>query len=415
HIVYELNKFNLNIDIFEEIKKNLNIEPKKFIEYINKNKIRESDITFDIDINIDDEIILEKQLEIKIDNNISHIINELKNILENLLSEYLNKTFNSETNILQKIEIKDDIKLNEKISIRFVYKKDQNNEEILINHFLLALLKYLLNFKISQKTFYFPASRTGFVLAFDEIVSGLFIDKLGGTPTNTKLTKPTKEFLQNFADIKIGKFEDHDLFNKMMKDKNIKKLIEYIQKNIIHGIIEEKKEHNYTKYYLNTNNKNLELHVTSSATVELLPIIVFLKHFITLNDKLLIIEEPEAHLHPKAQIYMARFIALMVNYGIKVLITTHSDYIINELNKLIKLNFINQKKKEKYYEKNDLSENFCLKPEQIAAYLFKEEKTKVKVKKLFIDEYGISNENIDEVLEELTENAILLNEWIDNE
>ncbi|WP_457561904.1 AAA family ATPase [Caminibacter pacificus] len=415
HIVYELNKFNLNIDIFEEIKKNLNIEPKKFIEYINKNKIRESDITFDIDINIDDEIILEKQLEIKIDNNISHIINELKNILENLLSEYLNKTFNSETNILQKIEIKDDIKLNEKISIRFVYKKDQNNDEILINHFLLALLKYLLNFKISQKTFYFPASRTGFVLAFDEIVSGLFRDKLGGTPTNTKLTKPTKEFLQNFADIKIGKFEDHDLFNKMMKDKNIKKLIEYIQKNIIHGIIEEKKEHNYTKYYLNTNNKNLELHVTSSATVELLPIIVFLKHFITLNDKLLIIEEPEAHLHPKAQIYMARFIALMVNYGIKVLITTHSDYIINELNNLIKLNFINQKKKEKYYEKNDLSENFCLKPEQIAAYLFKEEKTKVKVKKLFIDEYGISNENIDEVLEELTENAILLNEWIDNE
>ncbi|MEO1927147.1 MAG: AAA family ATPase, partial [Nautiliaceae bacterium] len=137
---------------------------------------------------------------------------------------------------------------------------------------------------------------------------------------------------------------DNDFFNIKNRDKNIKTLIEYIEHNIIHGIIKEKKEHNYTKYYLNTHNKNLELHITSSATVELLPIIVFLKHFVTLQDKLLIIEEPEAHLHPKAQIHIARFISLMVNYGIKVLITTHSDYIINELNNLIKLNFTDKDK-----------------------------------------------------------------------
>ena len=418
HTVYELNNFNLNSQIFEEIKNSLNIEQKKIIEYINKNKIKESDLNIDIDVN-ENEIILEKQLEIKVDKEIYQITEKLKNILENLLIKHLNNTFNSEENILKYIEIKDNINLNEKITIRFIYKKDQNKEDIIINYFLLYLIKKLINFKISQKTFYFPASRTGFVLAFDEIVSGLFRDKLGGTPTNTKLTKPTKEFLQNFADIKIGKFEDNDfltlaLIHKNNNDPNITKLIEYIENNIIHGIIEEKKEHNYTKYYLNTNNKNLELHITSSATVELLPIIVFLKHFVTLKDKLLIIEEPEAHLHPKAQIHIARFIALMVNYGIKVLITTHSDYIINELNNLIKLNFIKNDKQQKYFKQNNLSKDFCLNPSEISAYLFKEDKNKVQVKKLDIDEYGISNENIDEVLDELTENAIKLNEWIEN-
>ncbi|MEO1928734.1 MAG: hypothetical protein ABGX26_08620, partial [Nautiliaceae bacterium] len=248
HTVYELNSFKLNSEIFEKIKNSLNIEQKKIIEYINKNKIKESDLNINIDINIEDEIILEKQLEIKVDDRIYQITEKLKNILEDLLIKYLNNTFNSEENILKYIEIKDDINLNEKITIRFIYKKDQNKKNIIINHFLLYLIKKLINFKISQKTFYFPASRTGFVLAFDEIVSGLFRDKLGGTPTNTKLTKPTKEFLQNFADIKIGKFEDNDFFNIKNRDKNIKTLIEYIEHNIIHGIIKEKKEHNYTKY-----------------------------------------------------------------------------------------------------------------------------------------------------------------------
>lgn len=55
------------------------------------------------------------------------------------------------------------------------------------------------------------------------------------------------------------------------------------------------------------------------------------------ND-LLMVDEPELNLHPENQRKFAQFIAELVNAGIKVFMTTHSDYIIRELNTLILLN-----------------------------------------------------------------------------
>lgn len=53
---------------------------------------------------------------------------------------------------------------------------------------------------------------------------------------------------------------------------------------------------------------------------------------------LFIIDEPELNLHPKNQRAFARLVSRMVNAGIKVFITTHSDYLVKELNTLIMLN-----------------------------------------------------------------------------
>ena len=51
----------------------------------------------------------------------------------------------------------------------------------------------------------------------------------------------------------------------------------------------------------------------------------------------MIIDEPESHLHPYCQILMARLIAACINAGIKVFVTTHSDYFVKEINNLIML------------------------------------------------------------------------------
>ncbi len=53
---------------------------------------------------------------------------------------------------------------------------------------------------------------------------------------------------------------------------------------------------------------------------------------------LFIIDEPELNLHPKNQRAFARLVVRLVNAGIKVFITTHSDYLVKELNTLIMLN-----------------------------------------------------------------------------
>ncbi|MEO5369691.1 MAG: DUF3696 domain-containing protein [Magnetococcus sp. DMHC-1] len=44
---------------------------------------------------------------------------------------------------------------------------------------------------------------------------------------------------------------------------------------------------------------------------------------------LLIIDSPEAHLHPAAQSAMGQFLARLAAHGIQIIIETHSDHIIN--------------------------------------------------------------------------------------
>ena len=46
---------------------------------------------------------------------------------------------------------------------------------------------------------------------------------------------------------------------------------------------------------------------------------------------MLFIDEPELNLHPGNQRRIARLFARLSKLGIKVFITTHSDYIIKEL------------------------------------------------------------------------------------
>jgi len=58
-----------------------------------------------------------------------------------------------------------------------------------------------------------------------------------------------------------------------------------------------------------------------------LPIIV--SCLLAEKDSILIIENPEAHLHPSAQSKMGYFLGVMANSGIKIIVETHSDHIIN--------------------------------------------------------------------------------------
>ncbi len=81
----------------------------------------------------------------------------------------------------------------------------------------------------------------------------------------------------------------------------------------------------------------LSMDESSSAVRSLLDIGFYLRHVVQQGD-LLMVDEPELNLHPENQRRIARLFARLVNLGVKVFITTHSDYIIKELNTLIMLN-----------------------------------------------------------------------------
>lgn len=80
----------------------------------------------------------------------------------------------------------------------------------------------------------------------------------------------------------------------------------------------------------------LSMDESSSAVRSLLDLGFYLRHVAKQGD-LLMVDEPELNLHPENQRRVARLFARLLNLGVKVFITTHSDYIIKELNTLIML------------------------------------------------------------------------------
>lgn len=74
---------------------------------------------------------------------------------------------------------------------------------------------------------------------------------------------------------------------------------------------------------------------TSSMLSELATMLLILKGYIQPGDHLTI-DEPESHLHPEMQIIIASFLCEILQYGIKILITTHSDFFLSELNNMIR-------------------------------------------------------------------------------
>ena len=74
----------------------------------------------------------------------------------------------------------------------------------------------------------------------------------------------------------------------------------------------------------------LTMDQSSSAVRSLLDVGFYLRHVAQKGD-LLMVDEPELNLHPANQRRIARLFARLVNLGVKVFITTHSDYIVKEL------------------------------------------------------------------------------------
>jgi predicted ATPase len=77
------------------------------------------------------------------------------------------------------------------------------------------------------------------------------------------------------------------------------------------------------------SGKSIPLNNVGFGTSQLLPILY--KCLSTPSGRLLIIDEPETHLHPSAQSRLADFLLSMVRLGRRIIVETHSEYILDKL------------------------------------------------------------------------------------
>ena len=139
---------------------------------------------------------------------------------------------------------------------------------------------------------------------------------------------------------------------------------------------------------------DIPLHIASSSARGLSDLYFYLRHVASRND-ILFIDEPETHLDTANQVMLARVISRLVAAGLKVLVSTHSDYLIKEINNLVMLDHL--------HSKGDLGRELGygadegIPSERIRAYVAEQN----TLKRCVVDRYGIDAPVFDETIDRI--------------
>ena len=121
-------------------------------------------------------------------------------------------------------------------------------------------------------------------------------------------------------------------------------------------------------YYTPKGTRSQLTMVESSSSARALLDLSFYLNCIAEKGDLLMIDEPELSLHPENQRRIARLFARLANIGVKVFITTHSDYIVKELNTLIMLNH-DKPHLKRVAEENGYQQSELINADQVKVYI----------------------------------------------
>ncbi|ELS4795310.1 AAA family ATPase [Vibrio alginolyticus] len=141
---------------------------------------------------------------------------------------------------------------------------------------------------------------------------------------------------------------------------------------------------NEIKFLQSENKQAFTISSTSSSIKSIFLIDLIIRHKLDPNE-IILIDEPELNLHPDNQRLMARLLVRLINAGVKVLITTHSDFLIREINNSIALKN-DFESKDSFIEKYELSESDILDGTRVSAYSVSD---KGKVSEMTVGKYGI--------------------------
>ncbi|MDO9512892.1 MAG: AAA family ATPase [Bacteroidales bacterium] len=195
-----------------------------------------------------------------------------------------------------------------------------------------------------------------------------------------------------------------DLSNLSKTKSESFELAEEIETELLYGKVVVSKEGDVQFSSNKAKSKKIPIHLSASIVKTLSSLVFYLK-FIATKDELIIIDEPELNLHPNNQVILTRIFAKLVNRGFRMLISTHSDYVIRELNNLI----MSSSPRDGISElstKLGYTHDLKLSPDIVKAYLFNYKNSSsrnVTVSDIEVDEFGFDVRTIDETVETLNQ------------
>ncbi|EOX3947228.1 AAA family ATPase [Vibrio alginolyticus] len=146
----------------------------------------------------------------------------------------------------------------------------------------------------------------------------------------------------------------------------------------------------------------MDLHLSSSTVKSLFGLWFYLEYQAQENG-VLMIDEPELNLHPSNQRAVARLVAKLVNNGIHVIVSTHSDYFLRELNSLIMLGGESGDKKARHnlLQTHKIDEESVLNKDLVGAYVFESS----SLQAMEIGDEGIIATTFDQEINELNDSS----------
>ena len=216
-------------------------------------------------------------------------------------------------------------------TMAFTYKKELtglvDKEEI---YTILSLGN--LRFRIQEKT-QFDESPFAFLLRFVlidyifgnyQMLDSTFVLPPSRGPILTEQIIPTtgmySEFLNDMAGLNRTKPRPDTASEIVLK----------LFRTILEGEVDKEE----TTYIYTTNDASMPVSAAAASIREIAPLQILAKKQ-DVSRCAILVEEPEAHLHPLKQRMIADIIGALSHNGAIMQITTHSDYFLRRLNELI--------------------------------------------------------------------------------
>jgi len=349
--------------------------------------VLEKKLTYSFASNLED-LIRKGETSFKI--NFNNLCLQYKNKLEIINYPDMGLKYDLESPRLFNIKIFDEDHVILKVKSLKLPGEDEELIEFIVSEIITEMLSQLLN-NLRHDSYYLPAARSGIVQAQRVLAANTF--RLSFRAGIEDISIPSfsgviADFLSSLQDLDREKGPFARLANQFTNE-------------IIYGDIivdYPNKESNNPEIKYEYDGMKIPLHRSSSTVSELAPLFLYLR-YLAKPKGILIIEEPEAHLHPKNQRILAKYLIRMMKMGLKIIITTHSDYLLDQLNNFILLSKLDKNEREKYgYKTNDY-----LNASDVSIYLFDYDSISKgnKIQEIEINKEGITEESFTEVLDAL--------------
>lgn len=272
--------------------------------------------------------------------------------------------------------------------------------DIAFQTLLSGLIEITVRKTLPLNSVYLPASRTGFLQTYKSLSNDAIMSNFSNKKNEEKHTLSV-----------IVRFFITQLNTATSFEEN--KFAEFIENFIMNGKVDIYKDSNEIDFKLKDGSK-INLNYLSSTVSELIPLVVFLKRGLIKKDGLLVIEEPEAHLSFKNQKLVAKLIATLLQNKIKVLITTHSDFLIYEFNNLIMRNEILKNKDKLSDVEFNFDDKVAIDYKKVSLYNFILNNDKSRISRIKINRSGIQSKYILDSTYSVTKEKNKLLDILDN-